>query len=85
MIVKCRVINHHPINDKVFSKALIISLAQKLSRDLGFYYMQDTFARATHSAVRGTPSAARDDRVSCILVYKGFYDFAALTLRRGST
>ena len=27
--------------------------------------MQDTFARATHSA--GRPSAARDDRVSCIL------------------
>ena len=26
--------------------------------------MQDTFARATHSA--GRPSAARDDRVSCI-------------------
>ena len=28
------------------------------------YCMQDTFARATHSA--GRPSAARDDRVSCI-------------------
>ena len=32
--------------------------------------MQDTFARATHSALRlnkaGRPSAARDDRVSCI-------------------
>ena len=26
--------------------------------------MQDTFARATHSV--GRPSAARDDRVSCI-------------------
>ena len=26
--------------------------------------MQDTFARATHSA--GRPSAARNDRVSCI-------------------
>ena len=26
--------------------------------------MQDTFARATHSA--GRPSAVRDDRVSCI-------------------
>ena len=29
--------------------------------------MQDTFARATHSA--GRPSAARDDRVSCIQGY----------------
>ena len=29
--------------------------------------MQDTFARATHPA--GRPSAARDDRVSCIQVY----------------
>ena len=29
--------------------------------------MQDTFARATHSA--GRPSAARDDRVSCIQEY----------------
>ena len=29
--------------------------------------MQDTFARATHSAyAAGRPSAARDDRVSCI-------------------
>ena len=29
--------------------------------------MQDTFARATHSAyTAGRPSAARDDRVSCI-------------------
>ena len=28
--------------------------------------MQDTFARATHSA--GRPSAARDDRVSCIQI-----------------
>ena len=29
--------------------------------------MQDTFARATHSACSaGRPSAARDDRVSCI-------------------
>ena len=28
--------------------------------------MQDTFARATHSV--GRPSAARDDRVSCIQV-----------------
>ena len=31
--------------------------------------MQDTFARATHSAyAAGRPSAARDDRVSCIQV-----------------
>ena len=29
--------------------------------------MQDTFARATHSAA-GRPSAARDDRVSCIQI-----------------
>ena len=30
-------------------------------------YKQDTFARATHSAyAAGRPSAARDDRVSCI-------------------
>ena len=29
--------------------------------------MQDTFARATHSAyAAGRPSAAREDRVSCI-------------------
>ena len=29
--------------------------------------MQDIFARATHSAyAAGRPSAARDDRVSCI-------------------
>ena len=29
--------------------------------------MQDTFARATHSAyAAGRPSAARDDRISCI-------------------
>ena len=34
-----------------------------LSRALGLC-MQDTFARATHSA--GRPSAARDDRISCI-------------------
>ena len=31
--------------------------------------MQDTFARATHSAA-GRPSAARDDRVSCIQVFR---------------
>ena len=32
--------------------------------------MQDTFARATHSAyASGRPSAARDDRVSCIQTY----------------
>ena len=32
--------------------------------------MQDTFARATHSAyAAGRPSAARDDRVSCIQQY----------------
>ena len=31
---------------------------------VGATCMQDTFAHATHSA--GRPSAARDDRVSCI-------------------
>ena len=31
--------------------------------------MQDTFARATHSAyAAGRPSTARDDRVSCIQI-----------------
>ena len=35
--------------------------------DTGYSCMQDTFARATHSAyAAGRPSAARDDRVSCI-------------------
>ena len=34
--------------------------------------MQDTFARATHSAyAAGRPSAARDDRVSCIQWSRG--------------
>ena len=35
-------------------------------QELVSYCMQDTFARATHAA--GRPSAARDDRVSCIQV-----------------
>ena len=35
--------------------------------------MQDTFARSTHSA--GRPSAARDDRVSCIQGLSQLYNF----------
>ena len=48
--------------------------------------MQDTFARATHSAyAAGRPSAARDDRVSCIQRGSAQYNYMQDTFARART
>ena len=65
----CRGIILTPLRVELYTRYPIVARALGLaaarpSASASKGCMQDTFARATHSA--GRPSAARDDRVSCI-------------------